>query len=100
MVQRWEKLSDIKYNNTHITLFNLSSSYQVDQIKSYVNGLFLLNTTQLIGVKKTIDHGMELKSVADDLLNEFICSIEENDWSKCLWRAISQFVELGNDNRY
>jgi len=43
----------------------------------------------LVRVKKAIGYGMELKSVADDLLNEFICSIEENDWSKYLWGAIS-----------
>ena len=76
MIQRREKLCDIKCDNTSIALLEPPCSNEMHEIDISINGGPLSNVSELIGIQEAVSCHLKLKPIADGFLNEFVYSIE------------------------
>ena len=98
MIQGRKKLCDIKCYDTDMALFEPPCSNKMGEIYTYINNRLLSDVSQLIWIQEAISYHVELESVADDFLNEFASSVEQNYGLERFGDAIQVFIQLGNDD--
>jgi len=76
VIQRKEKLSDVKCDDIGVILLEPPCLNEVCEIDTSINGGPLSNTSELIGIQEAVSCHLKLKSIANDFLNKFACSIE------------------------
>jgi len=76
MIQKREKLCDIKCDDTSVALLELPCSNEIHEVDTSINSGPLSNASELIGIQEAISCHLKLKLIVDDFLNEFACSIK------------------------
>ena len=59
-----------------MTLFGPTHTYNMDEIGTCINSRVLSGATKLVRVQKIVCQYIELKAIADDLFDKFVCCIE------------------------
>jgi len=76
VIERREKLHDIKSNDTSMTLFEPPSSNKVSEVNASICCRPLPDAPKLIQIKESVTYHMKLEPIADGFLNEFIHCIK------------------------
>ena len=76
MIQKGKELHNIKCYDTSMALLESPSPNEVSEVDASIGGRSLSDTAKLVWVQKTIVYHMELKSIANDFLDELSCSVE------------------------
>ena len=76
MVKGREELSDVKGKNAHVALSEPTRPDKMSEIYSCVCCGSLPDTPKLMRIDEAIGWQLELKSIANDFLDEFACGVE------------------------
>ena len=98
VIQREEKLCDIKYYNTGMVFFKPSCLNKMGEVDASINSKLLPDASKLIRIQEAISYYVKLKSVANDFLNEFTSSVEQNNGVEKFGSAIQVLIQLGDND--
>jgi len=82
IIKREKELGNVEYDNTCITLFKPPSTYDMCKVETCIDNGLLFDVAKLIWVEEVIRSDIELKPGANNFLNEFFCSVEQNNGSE------------------
>ena len=69
IIERWEKLSDIKYQNAHLKTFNPFWANEMSKKNSYIHSQALFQLSKLVQMYEVCWNWLELKSFANNLFD-------------------------------
>jgi len=94
MIERGEKLGDIKCKSAYKEVFNPFHVNEMGKSDSSIWSEFKLESTKLALMNEVVRHHMELESITDEFFNKFTHSIKKDDGSKHCGRIVQHFVRL------
>jgi len=88
MIEREEKLGDIKSESACREVFNLSYVNKMGESDSSIQSGFKLESTKLALMNEVVRHHMELEFITNDFFDKFIHSVKKDNRSKRFGRIV------------
>ena len=98
MIQREEKLCDVKGQGTCYNIPNLLQADKVSKSDFSISCRSMLKFTKLALVDEVVWDHMELETITNDFLNKFSQCIEEDNESEGLRHIVWFFIGFWNND--